>query len=269
MTVKIVNLLSLQPAPCCKVVCAGVMALSLGLVAPVWADNKPALEQPPVVNKQPQKQVQQPAQKGKVQVTGLQEREAARELSDLFKGMNTLSASFEQITLDESGRRLQESYGNMVLKRPNLFRWNVNKPFPQEVVSDGHRVSYYDKDLDQVTLQDLDTRTSSTPALLLSGDTARVLEEFTVSLSRSGSDHFFTLLPKGDDSPFQELQLSFTGKLLKQMVMLDTLGSKTRILFSGVKLNAPASDKTFELYVPPGVDVLDQTSTARKQPGRS
>ncbi|MCL6268794.1 outer membrane lipoprotein chaperone LolA [Sansalvadorimonas sp. 2012CJ34-2] len=200
----------------------------------------------------------------KVQVTGLKEREAASELAGLLSGITTLSASFEQQTLDDSGRRLQESKGDMVLKRPNLFRWNVTSPFPQEVVSDGSRVSYYDKDLDQLTLQDIDTRTSATPAVLLSGDAAKMLEGFTVTLSQSGKERFFTLLPKGQDNSFEELQLSFHDKTLREMMLTDTLGSRTRISFLNPKVNEPVKEKMFELYVPPGVDVIDQTSVALK-----
>ena len=157
----------------------------------------------------------------------------------------------------------------MLLKRPNLFRWNVLDPFPQNVVSDGNRVSYYDKDMEQVTLQDMDLRTSATPALLLSGDTAAVLEDFTVTLSKNGEDRFFTLIPKGSDSSFQELQLNFSGKTLRDMTLLDALGSRTRILFRNVVINSPMKDKDFELYVPPGTDVLDQTSAASRSPEKT
>ncbi len=203
------------------------------------------------------------------QVTGLKEREAAAKLAELLSGMNTLSARFEQQTLDDSGRRLQESRGDMLLKRPNLFRWNVTEPFPQEVVSDGHRVSYYDKDLDQLTLQDMDSRTNATPVLLLSGDTVRMLEGFTVKLSSTDNNRFFTLMPKGSDNSFEELQLTFNGLTLKEMVLTDTLGSRTRIAFSQIRVNVPIKDKSFELYVPPGVDVIDQTSAALNGKGRS
>ena len=197
-------------------------------------------------------------------VTSLQEREAASEMASLFAEVKTISARFDQQTLDDAGKHLQQSHGTMLLKRPDLFRWIVMEPFPQEVVSDGHRVSYYDKDLDQVTLQDMDKRTSATPALLLSGDTAEVLQQFTVKMSKADGAHLFTLMPKSSDSPFQELQLSFKGKILSEMALLDTLGSRTRISFSDVKLNVKTKDKDFELYVPPGTDVIDQTSVAQK-----
>ena len=197
-----------------------------------------------------------------VQVTGLKDREAAAELAGLLSGIQTLSARFEQQTLDDSGKRLQESRGDMLLKRPNLFRWNVVEPFPQEVVSDGTKVSYYDKDLDQLTLQNIDTRTSATPALLLSGDAKKVLERFTVNLSRFEKNSLFTLLPKGSDSAFQELKLRFIGKTLEEMVLIDTLGSRTRVIFSDTKINVPVKAGSFKLEMPPGIDVIDQTTAA-------
>ncbi len=194
------------------------------------------------------------------QDNAIKEKEAAQALTLRLEGLKTLQASFEQHTIDEGGRRLQESHGEMLIKRPNLFRWNVIDPFPQEVVSDGHRVSYFDKELDQVTIQDVDMRTSTTPALLLSGDTAKVLQSFSVRLSSAGANQMFTLMPRGNDGSFQELSLRFDNGTLNDMTLLDTLGSRTRITFTGVKVNEKIRDKQFELYIPPGVDVIDQTS---------
>ncbi len=199
------------------------------------------------------------------QASTVKQREAADELTRILRGIRTLKASFQQSTLDAGGRRIQESSGEMVLKRPNMFRWLVEDPFPQEVLSDGQQVSYYDKDMEQVTLQDLDISSSATPALLLSGDTAEVLKNFSVALAKGKSSDFFTLQPKSDDSPFQELQLTFAEGRLTTMLLLDSLGSRTSIRFTEVVNNIPVKDKTFELYVPPGIDVIDQRTTALKK----
>ncbi|WP_165767279.1 outer membrane lipoprotein chaperone LolA [Parendozoicomonas haliclonae] len=204
---------------------------------------------------------EKPADASSAKVTALKEREAADELTRVLKDIQTLQAQFQQTTMDNGGRRLQESSGDMVLKRPNLFRWNVADPFPQEVVSNGQQVSYYDKEMEQITLQDLDLASSATPALLLSGDTAAMLESFAVNMAKTSGNHFFTLLPKGGDSPFQELQLTFVDGRLSNMVLLDSLGSRTKILFDKVVMNEPVKDKLFEQYVPPGIDVLDQRAS--------
>lgn len=187
-----------------------------------------------------------------------QQQEAVQTLAGLLKDVQTLKASFQQDTLDNGGRRLQSSSGSMVLKRPEMFRWLVEEPFPQEVVSDGRQVSYYDKDMEQVTLQSLNLTSTVTPAMLLSGDTKAILANFSVRLSALDGRHMFTLTPKDPDNPFQDLYLTFEKGSLSRMVLIDSLGSRTNIQFTGVKLNDPVADKFFVLNIPADVDVIDQ-----------
>ncbi len=187
------------------------------------------------------------------------QKEAATELARLLKDIDTLQADFRQNTQDSKGHSLESSSGKMVLKRPEKFRWTVVEPFPQEVVSDGRQVSYYDAELEQVTIQYLDLANTATPAMLLSGDAQAMLANFTVTQSASDGNQLFTLLPKkGQDSPFQELSLRFEKSVLVNMILLDSLGSRTNIQFSGVKLNDRVIDQRFTFVIPPGVDVLDQ-----------
>src|SRR5690606_28441020 len=95
---------------------------------------------------------------------------AAKRLSELLSQSQTLTGKFSQLTLDASGTNLQESTGEMFLKRPGQFRWHTDPPLEQLLVSDGKQVWLYDPDLEQVTIQQLDQRLTHTPALLLSGD---------------------------------------------------------------------------------------------------
>ena len=187
-----------------------------------------------------------------------QQQGAVQKLTGLLKDVQTMKASFQQDTLDNGGRRLQSSSGSMVLKRPEMFRWLVEEPFPQEVVSDGRKVSYYDKDMEQVTIQSLNLNSSATPAMLLSGDTKAILANFSVRLSAGDGRQMFTLTPKDLDNSFQDLYLTFEKGALSRMVLIDSLGSRTNIQFSGVKLNEPVSDKFFVLNIPDDVDVIDQ-----------
>src|SRR5690606_17466970 len=65
---------------------------------------------------------------------------AAKRLSELLSQSETLSGRFSQLTLDASGTNLQESTGEMALKRPGQFRWHTDPPLEQLLVSDGKQV---------------------------------------------------------------------------------------------------------------------------------
>ena len=193
---------------------------------------------------------------------------AAHQLTSILKPLMTIRADFIQQTIDNSGRKLEENTGNMIVKRPNFFRWDVTEPFPQLVVSNGEKVWLYDKDLEQVTIQKLDSQVNVTPALILSGNMEDITKNFTVSDSESDDQLMFTLNPKRNESMFETLQLTFIaaqpGKKkseekdwqLTRMLLTDSLGARTKIEFASLKFNEALLDKTFELYIPPGVDVI-------------
>lgn len=183
---------------------------------------------------------------------------AAERLSGLLSQAQTLSARFSQLTLDASGTQLQETSGQLTLKRPGLFRWHTDAPLEQLLVSDGKKAWLYDPDLEQVSIQTLDQRLTHTPALLLSGDISRIRESFTIKSSDRGEAVDFVLTPKASDSLFDTLRLSFRGNLLNDMQMTDGIGQRTTILFSDVQMNEPVKDELFRFDIPEDVDVIQE-----------
>ncbi len=183
---------------------------------------------------------------------------AVARLTTLLSQAKTLTARFSQLTLDGSGTQLQETAGELALKRPGLFRWHTDAPAEQVLVSNGEKVWLYDPDLNQVTIQVLDKRLTHTPALLLSGDVSKISENFEVSFKEGGSVVDFILKPKAKDSLFDNLRLSFRSGVINDMQLVDSVGQRTNILFLGVKMNQPIDAAQFTFTVPEGADVIDQ-----------
>ena len=181
---------------------------------------------------------------------------AVKRLTDLLGKSQTLSGRFSQLTLDASGTNLQESTGEMALKRPGQFRWHTDPPLEQLLVSDGKQVWLYDPDLEQVTIQKLDQRLTHTPALLLSGDVSRISDNFEVSYQETSGVADFILRPKARDSLFDNLRLSFRNGVINDIQLIDSVGQRTNILFSGVRVNPPLEQKLFSFQPPPGTDVI-------------
>jgi outer membrane lipoprotein carrier protein len=183
---------------------------------------------------------------------------AVARLIALLSQAQTLTARFSQLTLDGSGTQLQETAGELSLKRPGLFRWHTDAPAEQMLVSNGQKVWLYDPDLNQVTIQVLDQRLTHTPALLLSGDVSKISENFTVTHKEGGSVVDFILKPKAKDSLFDNLRLSFRNGVINDMQLIDSVGQRTNILFLGVKMNEPLDASQFSFQVPAGADVIEQ-----------
>ncbi|MFY0991548.1 outer membrane lipoprotein chaperone LolA [Halomonas sp. C05BenzN] len=185
--------------------------------------------------------------------------EGAERLTRILEPLQTYEAAFEQQILDGSGERLQEASGRMWLSRPGKFRWEVDAPYQQEVVSDGQEVTLYDPDLEQVTVQALDQRVTHTPALLLSGSASELTDSYDVSRQQQGSAETFTLLPKSADTLFEELKMTFRGERLTTLQMVDSTGQETAIEFRDVQMNGAIDDGIFAFEIPDGTDVIRDT----------
>ncbi len=183
---------------------------------------------------------------------------AVQRLTKLLNQAQTINARFSQLTLDGSGTQLQETAGQLALKRPGLFRWHTDAPMEQLLVSNGEKVWLYDPDLQQVTIQTLDQRLTHTPALLLSGDVSKIRENFEISHKEGGNVVDFILKPKSKDTLFDSLRLSFRNKVLNDMQLIDSIGQRTNILFLNVKMNEPQDDAQFTFEIPAGADVIQE-----------
>jgi len=185
------------------------------------------------------------------------EADVAR-LTQLLNNSKTIEANFSQLTLDASGTQLQETTGQMAVQRPGLFYWHTDAPQEQVVVSDGAKVTLWDPDLEQATIKKLDVRLNQTPALLLSGDISKINESFEISSKEQGEIMDFTLKPKGKDTLFDSLRLSFRKGLVNDMQLIDSVGQRTNIVFTGVKANQAVPAGKFRFDIPKGADVIQE-----------
>jgi outer membrane lipoprotein carrier protein len=178
------------------------------------------------------------------------------QLKAFLLASKSLTADFKQVAINEAGHPTQTSYGVFYLQRPGKFRWNYQKPFKQEIVSNAGKVWFYDTDLEQVTVKKVDESLGSTPALLLSGDVA--LED-NYTMEEQGADgdmQWIKLTPKSQDSSFKYVLIGFNNKTIAGMELSDNFGQLTRIYFSNVLLNPPIKPTLFEFVAPKGVDVF-------------
>jgi outer membrane lipoprotein carrier protein len=178
-------------------------------------------------------------------------------LQVFLKVSKSLSADFKQVLINEVGNPTQTSYGVFYLQRPGKFRWDYQKPFKQEIVSNTGKVWFYDTDLEQVTVKKVDESLGSTPALLLSGDVS-LDDNYTMEGQGTDGDmQWVKLVPKSQDSSFKYVLIGLEKGTLAGMELSDNFGQLTRIYFSNVIVNAPLKSTLFEFKSPKGADVFN------------
>jgi outer membrane lipoprotein carrier protein len=177
-------------------------------------------------------------------------------LKDFYHNTNSMRAKFHQEVKDNTGAVIQEVEGTMQLQRPNKFRWDYNKPYEQQIISDGKDVFLYDTDLEQVTIRSLSQALGSSPAALLAGG-AEVEKSFVLkTIKREDGLDWVEALPSSDDSGFERILLGFKGKDLSKMEMYDSFKNITLIAFSSVERNPSLQLSSFLFATPEGVDVV-------------
>ena len=180
-----------------------------------------------------------------------------QNLANNLKKLDNVRADFVQHTFDGKGVLLQTQQGKLALKHPNKFRWESLEPYAQLLVSNGNTLWQYDADLEQVTVQTLNTKLSATPALLLSGNTKQISSEYDIYSEMLQDEAHFVLIPKQVDVLFDRLRLEFNGKkMLQRMVIQDEVGQKTIIRFQNIETDNTLDSSDFDFTAPDGVDVI-------------
>jgi len=181
----------------------------------------------------------------------------AQLLTEYLSATDNIISNFVQHTHDGNQSLLQTQKGRLSLSRPNKFKWESEAPYEQTLVSNGETLWQYDPDLEQVTVQKLDNRLSSTPVLLLSGNSEYVSKEYDVYSEKLQDEMHFVLIPKRNDALFDRLRLEFSeDKSLNRMVIKDEVGQKTVITLSNTQQLKTIDASVYEFIVPEGTDVI-------------
>jgi outer membrane lipoprotein carrier protein len=180
----------------------------------------------------------------------------AAELEKYLNGLASWTADFEQTIDDGHGNVLRSAAGRLYLQKPGKFRWDYSQPSEQLVLADGKQIWFYDKDLAQANVRDMDTSLASTPASLLSGSGSVSTQFDVTAMPPSAGLQWFQLVPKHADTDFQLVRIGFDKGELRSMFLADKLNQITQLTFSHSKRNLPLAPDLFSFVPPPGVDVI-------------
>lgn len=179
---------------------------------------------------------------------------ARDELKSFTSGLKGLDGQFTQQVYDRGGKLKESSSGRVALSAPKLFRWEYRNPYEQLIVADGRKVWIYEPDLQQATVRDQGAEEQNSPLAALF-EPATLDARFNVSEAAADAGlQWLLLTPKSQgDAGFQSAKLGFGNAGLAKMEVIDAVGQRTEISFSGWKRNPSFAGGTFK-YVP-GKDV--------------
>ena len=180
-----------------------------------------------------------------------------QELMDRLTKIKQFSASFSQVVSSEGGTVVQESKGQLAVKKPNLVYWHTGQPEETLIVSDGSTLWFYDPFIEQVTAYAVDNAIVNTPILLLTSSDPLLWASYDVVKS---SEEVFLINNKIAESRILSLKLNFDkdNKQLKTFTFVDNTGQQSVVELNNVESNKDIEAARFAFKVPEGVYLDDQ-----------
>jgi outer membrane lipoprotein carrier protein len=201
--------------------------------------------------------------------TGASAETARARLDSFAKGLQTVSANFDQRVFDANDRPGKASSGSLAVQAPRQFRWSVTKPYQQLIVADGMHVWIYDPDLEQVTVRSQSIEEAHSPLTVLTD--VSLLDRDFAAAEQGERDGllWLRLTSKAKESEFEYADLGFGcaeaakrecggAIVLSRMVFKDTLGNRTDTKYTDWQRNPKLGADTFRFTPPAGVDVIGE-----------
>jgi outer membrane lipoprotein carrier protein len=182
---------------------------------------------------------------------------AQEQLRSFVSNVTSATGSFTQATTGaQQSRRQPPQSGTFSFQRPGRFKWAVQKPYEQLIVSDGKQVFQYDPDLAQVTVRKVDQAIGTSPAAILFGS-GSLEQSFDVSALpvKDGLD-WLRAKPRTSDAGFSRVDIGFKDNLPARIELLDAFGQTTRVDLNGIVANPKINEKDFQFVAPQGVDTV-------------
>ncbi|MDD5687674.1 MAG: outer membrane lipoprotein carrier protein LolA [Elusimicrobia bacterium] len=197
----------------------------------------------------------------------------AENIDDILKRMEEadskiadLSFSFKQeilvtITLEKSN-----ILGEAVFKKPDLFKIEHKEPEKQVVISDGKKIYFYQKEFNQVMIDDwksLSQKGSFPKGIFNFTSTIPDLRKnYNISLIENGTEpvakYYVILLELKEKQPQSTKIRLWVSKesYLAEKTEIKTETITSTVVISGIKTNKGIKDSFFRFKIPKGVQII-------------
>ncbi|MEX2208791.1 MAG: outer membrane lipoprotein carrier protein LolA [Myxococcota bacterium] len=189
--------------------------------------------------------------------------EAGRTLDAVQKrydGVRDLRASFEQTSFSVALGAETVSRGTVTVERPGKMRWEYAAPDGRVIVLDTDAIKIWNPDEKQLQIAPLSAGNVSPTALgfLLGQGVLRETFDAELIAAPERAERGLRLRPKSDGG-FELLELWVDPKTheLRESVVLDLFGNRTRLRLSELRENSGVAPSEFEFEAPAGAEVVD------------
>lgn len=177
-----------------------------------------------------------------------------------YDSVRDIRAGFTQTSFAAALGKETEAHGTLAVQRPGKMRWEYAQPDGRVIVLDEKAIRIWNPEEKQLQIAKLSQANVSPTALGFLMGQGILKDTFTAEsiAAPERPERGLRLRPKSDAS-FESLELWVDPKTfqLRESVVLDLFGNRTRVRLDGIVENqgVPASEFTFE--APAGAEVVD------------
>jgi len=181
-------------------------------------------------------------------------------INEYLNEIHSLQASFKQSIFSPANEVIDYTEGSILLKKPGNIMWQFTVPSLKRITVHDQKISTYDANLNQVVIVPFSDRYQSSLANILLKNNS-LTSYYQISSETSNNNVYSAILvQKESNNLFTKMKITVVEMLLTEIKLWDASGQSIAIIFDDVILNAPLSDSSFQISVPKGTDVFDQTS---------
>jgi outer membrane lipoprotein carrier protein len=177
-----------------------------------------------------------------------------------YDGVRDLRASFEQTSFSVALGTETISKGTVAVERPGKMRWEYAAPDGRVIVLDKVSIKIWSPEEKQLQIAAISAGNVSPTALgfLLGQSVLRDTFNAELISAPERAERGLRLRPKSDGG-FELLELWVDPKTyeLRESVVLDLFGNRTRLRLSDMRENSGVKGSEFEFEAPAGAEVVD------------
>lgn len=177
-----------------------------------------------------------------------------------YDAVRDLRASFEQTSFSVAMGTETVARGTVAVERPGKMRWEYAAPDGRVIVLDQNSIRIWNPDEKQLQIAPLSAGNVSPTALgfLLGQSVLRETFDAELIVAPERAERGLRLRPKTDGG-FELLELWVDPKTseLRESVVLDLFGNRTRLKLSELRENAGVPEGAFVFEAPAGAEVVD------------
>lgn len=153
------------------------------------------------------------------------------------ENLKSIEADFEQHIEGDDGASVYYR-GKIIGKSPNKVKWDYQMPLKKEIYMNNNEVIIYEPSLEQVSYSTLNTKSDFISII----KSAKKREDGAYHTTIDNVE--YVLFVDKDDKP-------------KSISFVDSMGSKSVLKLSNVKINGKINDSLFSFTPPKGVEIVE------------